>query len=125
MAAIANMVLNNGTTDVTFTPTAKQGNMVTWVAPATSVALQPRIVSDAKVTTASSLNRRVKYTIALPFVDTSINDVKSVKTGYINVDVNVPRAIASKDLTILRTWLSKLMLNAIIVDQIDNGANPY
>lgn len=125
MAAIANLVLSDGTADVTFTPASKSGNMVTWVSNASSVALQPRIVSDAKSMSATATNRKIKYTVALPFVDTSVNDVKSYKTGYVNVEINVPRVMSSANLKKIRCWLSNLMTNTIIIDQIDNGANPY
>lgn len=125
MAAIVKLVLNDGTSDVTFNPASKSGNMVTWVSAATSVALQPRIVSDAKNLSSSATNRKVKYTVALPFVDTSVNDVRSYKTGYVNIDFNLPRVMTSADVKKIRMWLSNLMENAVILDQIDNGSNPY
>jgi hypothetical protein len=125
MAQLAQLVLNNGTSDVTFTPASKDGNTIVWTASASSVQLQPRIVADAKSITTSSANRRVKYTFAMPFVDTSLNDTKSYETGYINVDVNVPKNTATSVITQLRNIALSALQNAILVDQIDNANNPY
>lgn len=125
MAQLAQLVLNNGTSDITFTPASKDGNTIVWTASASSVQLQPRIVADAKSITTSSANRRVKYTFAMPFIDTSLNDTKSYETGYINVDVNVPKNTATSVITQLRNIVLSALQNAILVDQIDNANNPY
>lgn len=125
MAQLAQLVLNNGTSDVTFTPASKDGNTIFWTAGAESVQLQPRIVADAKSITTSSANRRVKYTFAMPFIDTSLNDTKSYETGYINVDVNVPKNTSTAVITQLRNIVLNALENAIIIDQIDNANNPY
>jgi hypothetical protein len=125
MAQLAQLVLNNGTSDMTFTPASKDGNTIVWTASAASVQLQPRIVADAKSITSASANRRVKYTFAVPFVDTSLNDTKSYETGYINVDVNVPKNTATSIVTQLRNIVISALENAILVDQIDNANNPY
>lgn len=125
MAQLAQLVLNNGTSDITYTPASKDGNVIVWTASAGSVQLQPRIVADAKSITTSSNNRRVKYTFAMPFVDTSLNDMKSYETGYINVDVNVPKNTATSVVTQLRNIAISALQNALLVDQIDNANNPY
>lgn len=125
MAAITNLVLNNGTSDVTFQPSSKKGNVVTWTAPAESVALMPRISSDAYPVTSTQANRRIKYTVAFPILSTSINDVKSIETGHLNLDLKVPQVMTTAQLKQLRTLLSNLLINSLIIDQIDNGNNPY
>lgn len=125
MAQLAQLVLNDGTSDITYTPASKDGNIIVWTASASSVQLQPRIVADAKSITSSSKNRRVKYTFAIPFVDTSLNDTKSYETGYINIDVNVPKNTATSVITQLRKTALSALQNAILVDQIDNANNPY
>lgn len=125
MAAITNLVLNNGTSDVTFQPSSKKGNVVTWTAPAGSVALMPRISADAYPVTSTQANRRVKYTVAFPIISESINGVRSVETGHFNVDLKVPQVMTPAQLKQLRSLLSNLLINSLIIDQIDNGNNPY
>lgn len=125
MSAITTLTLSDGSANVVFTPATKQDNTVVWRAPATSVAEQPRIVAEAKTTTAGKPNRKVKYTIAFPYLDTSINDVKSIKTGYINMELNVPTGMVTANITKLRSFVYSLLANDLIVDQIDKGNNPY
>lgn len=125
MSAITTLTLSDGSANVVFTPASKQDNTIVWRAPAASVAEQPRIVAEAKTSTAGRPNRKVKYTIAFPYLDTSINDVKSVKTGYINMELNVPTGMKSANITKLRNFVYALLANDLIIDQIDAGNNPY
>lgn len=125
MAAITNLVLNNGTSDVTFIPASKSGTTTVWTAPADSVQLQPRLNLDCKATVSSSDNRKVKFVLALPFVDTNINDVKAYKTIYFNVECVLPRVATSANILALRQMCSNACLNAVLLDAIDNGNNPY
>lgn len=125
MSAITTLTLSDGSANVVFTPASKQDNTIVWRAPAASVAEQPRIVAEAKTSTAGRPNRKVKYTIAFPYLDTSINDVKSVKTGYINMELNVPTGMKAANITKLRNFVYALLANDLIIDQIDAGNNPY
>lgn len=125
MSAITNLVLNDGTADQTFTPQSKDGNLVAWSVPQSSFQLSYKIVADAKSTKSTSNNRRIKYTVGIPFVDTSINDVKAYKVAYFNCELNVPKVTPKATLTVLRNIVANLLKDSLIVDQIDNGNNPY
>lgn len=125
MAVITPLVLNNGTIDITFTPSSKKGNSVTWTGPADSVALVPRITSDAFAVTSSKSLRRVKYTVAYPIKTTSLNGVNAIEFAHFNLDMKVPLVMSSADVQKFRIIFSNLFKDSLISDQIDNGNNPY
>lgn len=124
MAAISNIVLNNGTDDVTFVPQNKDGATVVWAFKGTSAELDSRIVATGKWTSGSAY-RKVRYVLNVPYVVTDLNNQKTYHNGYVNVDLNVPKNMPVSDITTLRNYLKSLMDDTIIADQFDNGNNPY
>lgn len=126
MSAIAQLSLSDGSqTAVTFNPASKDGNNVTWTASAASVQLQPKVVADGRGNLTSGNTRRYKITVALPFVDTNLNNESVYKSGYVNLEIVLPRTMATADVTKLRNLGSSVLANAIIADAIDNAQNPY
>lgn len=123
MAAINNIVLNDGTSDVTFVPQNKDGATVVWAAKGASAELDSKIVATGKWT--SGAYRKVRYVLNVPYVETDLNNQKTYHNGYVNIDLNVPKTMPVEKVTILRNYLKRLFLNSIIADQFDNGNNPY
>lgn len=126
MSAIAPLSLSDGSqTAVTYNPASKDGNSVTWTASASSVQLQPKVFVDGKGNLTTGNTRRIKSTVSYPFVDTNLNNESTYKTGYINVEIVLPRTMASADVAKLRNIGSSLLLDSIIAAAIDNAQNPY
>lgn len=125
MAAIANITVSDGTTDTTFTPQSKDGDLVVWVNSGTSYQLDKKLVADAKKVKATRSNRNVDYHVSVPFVVTDLNNQKTYKAGYVNINVNIPKDMPTADITKLRNLARNLLATSIVVDQIDNGLNPY
>jgi len=126
MSAIAPLSLSDGSqTAVQYNPASKDGNTVTWTASASSVQLQPKVYVDGKGNLTSGNTRRIKSTVSYPFVDTNLNNESTYKTGYINIEVVLPRTMASANVTKLRNLGSSLLLNSIIAAAVDDAQNPY
>lgn len=125
MAAIANITISDGTTSTTFTPQSKDGDLVVWVNSGSSYQLDKKLVADAKKTKATRSNRNIDYHVSVPYVVTDLNNQKTYKAGYININVNLPKDMPAENITQLRNFAMNLLANSIIVDQIDNGLNPY
>jgi len=126
MSAIAPLSLSDGSqTAVTYNPASKDGNNVTWTAAASSVQLQPKVYVDGKGNLTTGNTRRIKSTVSFPYVDTNLNNESTYKTGYINLEIVLPRTMATADVTKLRNLGSSLLLNSVIADAIDNAQNPY
>lgn len=125
MAAIANIAISDGTTSTTFTPQSKDGDLVVWVNSGTSYQLDKKLVADAKKVKATRSNRNIDYHVSVPYVVTDLNNQKTYKAGYININVNVPKDMPTADITKLRNFAMNLLADSIIVDQIENGHNPY
>lgn len=126
MSAIAPLSLSDGSsTAVTYDPASKDGNNVTWTAAASSVQLQPKVYVDGKGNLTTGNTRRIKATVSFPFVDTNLNNESTYKTGYINLEIVLPRTMATASVTKLRNLGSSVLLNSVIADAIDNAQNPY
>lgn len=125
MAAIANITISDGTSEATFVPQSKDGDLVVWVNSGESVQLNEKLVADAKKVKATRSNRNVDYHLSVPYVLTDLNDQKTYKAGYINIKLNVPKDMPSASIARLRNYAMNLLANDIIIDQVDNGFNPY
>lgn len=125
MAAIANITISDGTTETTFTPQSKDGDLVIWVNSGESFQLDEKLVADAKKVKATRSNRNIDYHLSVPYVLTDLNDQKTYKAGYINININVPKDMPSASIARLRNYAMNLLADDIIVDQVDNGLNPY
>lgn len=125
MAAIANIAISDGTTSTTFTPQSKDGDVVVWVNSGSSYQLDKKIVADAKKAKATRSNRNIDYHVSVPYVVTDLNNQKTYKAGYININVNLPKDMPVANVTQLRNFAMNLLANSIVIDQVDNGLNPY
>jgi hypothetical protein len=125
MAAIANLTISDGTTDTTFVPQSKDGDLVVWVNSGTTYQLNKKLVADAKKVKATRSNRNVDYHLSVPYVVTDLNNQKTYKAGYINVNINIPKDMPTADITRLRNLARNMLATSIVIDQIDNGLNPY
>jgi hypothetical protein len=125
MAAIASISISDGTNTRVYTPAEKDGNQITWLAPGASAKLQPKLYLDGAKNKTSADTRRVRIVMSLPFVDTSINNVNSYKSSYINIDCVLPNVATADDVTALRTLVVSALQNSIITDAIDSAQNPY
>lgn len=125
MAAIANLTISDGTTDTTFTPQSKDGDLVVWVNSGSTYQLNKKLVADAKKVKATRSNRNIDYHLSVPYVVTDLNNQKTYKAGYVNVNVNVPKDMPTADITRLRNLAKNMLATSIVIDQIDNGLNPY
>lgn len=125
MAAIANIAISDGATSTTFTPQSKDGDVVVWVNSGSSYQLDKKIVADAKKAKATRSNRNIDYHVSVPYVVTDLNNQKTYKNGYVNINVNLPKDMPVANVTQLRNFAMNLLANSIIIDQIDNGLNPY
>lgn len=125
MAAIANIAISDGTTSTTFTPQSKDGDVVVWVNSGSSYQLDKKIVADAKKAKATRSNRNIDYHLSVPYVVTDLNNQKTYKAGYVNINVNLPKDMPVANVTQLRNFAMNLLANSIVIDQIDNGLNPY
>lgn len=123
MAAISNIVINDGTSDVTFVPQMKDGATTVWAYKGASAELDSRVVSTGKWT--SGAYRKVRIVINVPYVETDLNSQKTYHNGYLNIDLNVPKNMPVASVTKLRTLTKNALADAILADQIDNGNNPY
>lgn len=123
MAAISNIVINDGTSDVTFVPQMKDGATVVWAYKGASAELDSRIVSTGKWT--SGAYRKVRCVFNVPYVETDLNSQKTYHNGYVNVELNVPKNMPVESVTKLRNLTKNALADTILVDQIDNGNNPY
>lgn len=124
MSAIANIVITDGTANQTFVPNTKDGNFVRWVVSGTSTELDRDLTSNAPYSTTAA-NRRIRYAIKQPFVLTDVNGVKSYQKIYVNIDFNIPKVAPKAEVTKLRNLAAAALGNEILIDQIDNGNNPY
>lgn len=124
MAAIANVVLNDGTADQTFIPQSKDRGTTVWAKSGASRDLDQLLITKANYVSGAS-NRKVKVTLKFPFVSTDLNDKKSLREGFINIELNVPKSMTTTDIAKVRNYAKSAMLNSIIVDMLDNGQNPY
>lgn len=126
MSAIAPLSLSDGSqTAVVYNPASKDGNYITWTASASSVQLQPKVFVDGKGNLTSGNTRRIKSTVSLPFVDVNLNNESTYKAGYVNIEIVLPRTMASADVSKLRNLGSSLLLNSIIAAAVDDAQNPY
>jgi hypothetical protein len=124
MSKIDNIIISDGTGEQTFIPNTKDGNFVRWVISGTSTELDRDLTSNAPYSTTAA-NRRIRYVIKQPFVLTDVNGVKSYQKIYVNIDFNIPKVAPASEITKLRNLAAAALGNAIIVDQVDNGNNPY
>lgn len=125
MAQIQDIVVNNGSSEVTFTPAFKDGLTSQWSAAGASIALQPSIRNTAYRENVTASNRRVRIVTRYPFESTDLNGNKTVKSGYCDLAFVIPQVMATTDVVKLRNFVASVLANNIIVDQIDNGHNPY
>lgn len=124
MAELANIVVNNGSSDITFTPTIKDGLNVILSASANSVALAPRLQILGNTLKAGS-NRKMTLRHVLPYEASDLNGNKSVKNIISKIEFSIPQDASVTYISQLRNMLSHFLENAIVLDAIDNGNLPY
>lgn len=126
MGAITTLTLaDSPTTNVTFNPNRKEGNTVVWKDVAANSYLQKKIEFTCTKTDASTRIRRPKLVLGFPYVETDVNGVSTVKSGYINIDCTLPRNMPVADITKLRTLVVSALGNVMFSDAIDSDQNPY
>lgn len=126
MGAITTLTLaDSATTTVTFNPNKKKGDVALWKNVATNSFLQKKIEFTSTDVNAGTRVRRPKLVIGYPYVETDINGVNTIKSGYFNIECTLPRNMPAADITKLRTLVISALSNAMFSDAIDNDENPY
>lgn len=125
MAQLANIVLNDKTpTARTFKPAMQNGLLVELIADyAASPSLHPRLTMGMRAPK-SGTSRKVTLKVSVPYEVTSpAGSVIEYDTAFIDMIIGPNSSVDSaKD---LRAFTSNALLNAIVIDAIDNGMFPF
>lgn len=127
MAQLSQIVLNNGTANVTFVPYEIDANSVARLrtaAPTSIEALELSVQGRDAVA-----NRRVTVKITVPTVQTeTVNGIsvpKVVRKQIGSMELSLPKTSLTADRVVLRSLLASALQNALIAAVIDNNESLY
>lgn len=127
MAQLSNIVINDGTADVTYVPYQIDSGNIARLRTNTDLAIAS---SELSVNARNgSTNRNVTLKITLPtVVDETVNGVVSprvTRTRTVSVDLSLPKTTTSAERLAARVMLSNLLKNALVASVIDNNDGLY
>lgn len=127
MAQLSNIVINDGTTDVTYVPYQIDSGNIARLRTNTDLAIAS---SELSVNARNgSTNRNVTLKITLPtVVDETVNGVVSprvTRTRTVSVDLSLPKTTTSAERLAARVMLSNLLKNTLVASVIDNNDGLY
>lgn len=127
MAQLSNIVINDGTADVTYVPYQIDSGNIARLRTNTDLAIAS---SELSVNARNgSTNRNVTLKITLPtVVDETVNGVVSprvTRTRTVSVDLSLPKTTTSAERLAARVMLSNLLKNTLVASVIDNNDGLY
>lgn len=127
MAQLSNIVINDGTKDVTYVPYQIDSGNIARLRTNTDLAIAS---SELSVNARNgSTNRNVTLKITLPtVVDETVNGVVSprvTRTRTVSVDLSLPKTTTSAERLAARVMLSNLLKNTLVASVIDNNDGLY
>jgi len=130
MSAMQSIVINNGTTDLTFEPEGVQNGVMTWVERSmTNPTMWKRLtlsrtLSKAPVqsTAESNMTRKVKLRLKLVLPRWEIVNGINVYLGDSIVDLSSTmfESTGAPERTQVRNLVKNLLLNSLVIDTVDN-----
>lgn len=127
MAQLSNIVINDGTADVTYVPYQIDSGNIARLRTNTDLAIAS---SELSVNARNgSTNRNVTLKITLPtVVNETVNGVVSprvTRTRTVSVDLSLPKTTTSAERLAARVMLSNLLKNTLVASVIDNNDGLY
>lgn len=127
MAQLSNIVINDGTKDVTYVPYQIDSGNIARLRTNTDLAIAS---SELSVNARNgSTNRNVTLKITLPtVVDETVNGIVSprvTRTRTVSVDLSLPKTTTSAERLAARVMLSNLLKNTLVASVIDNNDGLY
>lgn len=127
MAQLSNIVINDGTEDVTYVPYQIDSGNIARLRTNTDLAIAS---SELSVNARNgSTNRNVTLKITLPTVaDETVNGVVSprvTRTRTVSVDLSLPKTTTTAERLAARVMLSNLLKNTLVASVIDNNDGLY
>lgn len=127
MAQLSNIVINDGTKDVTYVPYQIDSGNIARLRTNTDLAIAS---SELSVNARNgSTNRNVTLKITLPtVVNETVNGVVSprvTRTRTVSVDLSLPKTTTSAERLAARVMLSNLLKNTLVASVIDNNDGLY
>lgn len=127
MAQLSNIVINDGTADVTYVPYQIDSGNIARLRTNTDLAIAS---SELSVNARNgSTNRNVTLKITLPtVVSETVNGVVSprvTRTRTVSVDLSLPKTTTSAERLAARVMLSNLLKNTLVASVIDNNDGLY
>ena len=127
MAQLSNIVINDGTADVTYVPYQIDSGNVARLRTNTDLAIASSELSINPRNGAS--NRNVTLKLTLPtVVNETINGVvtpRVVRTRTLSVDLSLPKTTTAVERTAARVLLSNALKNVLVASVIDNNDGLY
>lgn len=121
---LAPITVNDGTADVTFTPSMKDGLNVVFTVSGNSVRMSKRIQIDAKpINTAS--NRKMVLRFTAPEMIAIDAQTSVAKDSLLKIEFSAPLDASTDNLTKLLNICSHALLSDIVKDAVINGNQPY
>nr|URG15846.1 MAG: coat protein [Leviviridae sp.] len=121
---LAPITVNDGTSDITFTPSMKDGLNVVFTVAGNSVKLSKRIQLDAKPINSAS-NRKMVIRVTAPETVVVDQQTSVVKDSLLKVEFSAPLDATTDNLSRLLHICANALLSNIITDAIVNGNQPY
>lgn len=121
---LAPITVSNGTSDITFTPSMKDGLDVVFTNAGSSVRTSKRVQLTAKPVT-TGVNRKMVIRVTCP--ETIVVDAATsvVKDSLMKIEFSAPNEATTANLTELLNIVSNVIKTNIFTDAIVNGNQPY
>lgn len=116
--------VNNGTSEITFTPSMKDGLDVVFTTAGASVRTSKRIQLTAKPVV-SGVNRKMVIRVTCP--ETIVIDASTsvVKDSLMKIEFSAPNEASTDNLTQLLNIVSNAIKTDVLTDAIVHGNQPY
>lgn len=124
MSAYGTLVLNDGSGDINFLPTFKDGLLVGWRQSSDPVALG-HTANLGYRPDRPDVNRKVTLRISVPYQAEDLNNVNSYKAVTAFVEFVVPQDAPSTDVDKLIAYVSDAVVQTQISDSVTIGQFPY
>lgn len=121
---LAPITVSNGTSDITFTPSMKDGLDVVFTNAGSSVRTSKRVQLTAKPVV-TGVNRKMVIRVTCP--ETIVIDPATsvVKDSLMKIEFSAPNEATTTNLTELLNIVSNVIKTNIFTDAIVNGNQPY
>lgn len=116
--------VNDGTSDITFTPSMKDGLDVVFTNAGASVRTSKRIQLTAKPVV-SGVNRKMVIRVTCPETIVVDTTTSVVKDSLMKIEFSAPNEATVSNLTALLNIVSNAIKTDVLTDAIVNGNQPY